>query len=307
MYEAYSRIFTAPACDFRAVRADSGAIGGSQSHEFHVLADSGEDAIAFSTASDYAANVELAEAVPPAPPAPAPSPRRWRRWTRPASTIDELAPSFGARRAQCREDAGGRGPRTPVVVALVLRGDHELNAVKAALAAVASPLRFASDEEIRARSARARLARAGGPAIPVHRRPCRGGPGRLRVRREPGRTSTWFGVNWGRDLPEPPVADLRNVVEGDPSPDGEGTHPPSPAASRWATSSSSAPSTAQAMNAVRAGRGRQAHVMTMGCYGIGVSRIVAAAIEQNHDDNGISGPPIAPFQVALLPMNAAKS
>jgi prolyl-tRNA synthetase len=310
MYEVYSRIFTRAGLEFRAVRADSGAIGGSQSHEFHVLADSGEDLIAFSTASDFAANVELAEARPGEQSAPAPSEAMRLVDTPNAHTIDELVAGFGLPaektvKTLVVEAAADSGAE---FVALLVRGDHVLNEFKAArLDAVASPLRFASDEEIR-RAIGAGPGSLGPVGLPI---PCIADRSVAVLADFTAGANQedkhYFGINWGRDTDLPPVADLRNVVEGDPSPDGEG-------AIRLARGIEVGhifqlgTKYSQAMNAVVLGEDGKSHVMPMGCYGIGVSRIVAAAIEQNHDDNGICWPePIAPFQVALLPMNAAKS
>jgi prolyl-tRNA synthetase len=310
MYEVYSRIFTRAGLKFRAVRADSGAIGGSQSHEFHVLADSGEDQIAFSTGSKFAANVELAEAVSAAESRPAPGEELRLVDTPDAHTIDELVRGHGVPIEKtiktlvvaASEQAGGG------FVALLVRGDHVLNEFKAArLPEVAVPVRFATDEEIRG-------AIGAGPGSL--------GPVGLAISCVADRSVAvladfaaganqddrhYFGINWGRDAELPPVADLRNVVEGDPSPDGEGTILLARGIEvghifQLGTKYS------KSMNAVVLGEDGKSHVMPMGCYGIGVSRIVAAAVEQNHDDRGICWPePLAPFQVALLPMNAAKS
>jgi len=310
MYEVYSRIFTRAGLEFRAVRADSGAIGGSQSHEFHVLADSGEDQIAFSTGSDFAANVELAEALPGLSAAPEPGEEMRTVDTPEAHTIEDLVTQF--------EVPVEKTVKTLIVaadpacgadfVALLLRGDHTLNEFKAArLPQVANPVRFASEEEIRS-------AVGAGPGSL--------GPVGLTIPCLADRSvgvmadftaganqdgKHYFGINWGRDVELPELADLRNVVEGDPSPDGEG-------AIRLARGIEVGhifqlgTKYSKAMNAVVLGEDGKSHVMPMGCYGIGVSRIVAAAIEQNHDDNGICWPePLAPFQVAILPMNAAKS
>jgi len=310
MYDVYTRIFERAGLMFRAVRADSGAIGGSQSHEFHVLADSGEDLIAFSTGSDFAANVELAEAVAPAAKAAEPSEELRLVDTPDAHTINELVEQFGipvektvkTLIVEASRDSGSG------FVALLVRGDHVLNEFKAVrLPQVANPLRFATDEEIR------EVVGAGpGSLGPVGlSMPCV-------IDRSVAVMSDfaaganqdgkhYFGVNWGRDTELPEQADLRNVVEGDPSPEGEGTIQLARGIEvghifQLGTKYS------KSMNAVVLGEDGKSHVMPMGCYGIGVSRIVAAAIEQNHDENGICWPePIAPFQVALLPMNAKKS
>jgi len=310
MYDVYTRIFERAGLLFRAVRADSGAIGGSQSHEFHVLADSGEDLIAFSTDSDFAANVELAEAVAPAGETPEPTEELRLVDTPGVHTIDELVEQFGVAVektvktlvVEASEESGH------ALVALLIRGDHTLNEFKAArLPQVASPVRFASDEEIRS-------AFGAGPGSL--------GPLNLDIPCLADRSLAvsadftaganqdgkhYFGVNWGRDVEMPQLADLRNVVEGDPSPDGDGTIQLARGIEvghifQLGTKYS------ESMNAVVLGEDGKSHAMPMGCYGIGVSRIVAAAIEQNNDDNGICWPePIAPFQVAILPMNAGKS
>jgi prolyl-tRNA synthetase len=307
MYDTYTRIFTRLGLKFRAVRADSGAIGGSVSQEFHVLADSGEDAIAFSTESDYAANVEAIEAAPPAGDRPAPAADLQSVDTPGQHTIEEVSTFFSTAPAQCIKTLLVEGAGT-AVVALVLRGDHELNAIKAENhPAVAAPLAFASDRQIR--DAAGCAAGSLGPVgleIPVI------------VDHAAAQLADFVcganidgkhltGVNWGRDLAEPQLADLRNVVDGDASPDGKGVLRIARGievghifqlGSKYST----------AMQArVLDEQGREVD-MTMGCYGIGVSRIVAAAIEQNHDEHGMIWPePIAPFQVAILPMNMKKS
>ena len=310
MYDVYSRIFERAGLEFRAVRADTGAIGGSQSHEFHVLADSGEDQIAFSTGSEFAANVELAEALAPGEERSEPSQDMQLVDTPNAHTIDELVEQF--------DQPIEKTVKTLVVeaseeceaafVALLVRGDHVLNEFKAVkLPQVASPLRFAEDAEIRD------VMGAGpGSLGPVN---C---PIPCIVDRTVAAMSDfsaganidekhYFGINWDRDTALPDVADLRNVVEGDPSPDGDG-------AIRLARGVEVGhifqlgTKYSKSMNAVVLGEDGKSHQMPMGCYGIGVSRIVAAAIEQNHDEHGICWPePIAPFQVAVLPMNAKKS
>jgi prolyl-tRNA synthetase len=310
MYEVYARIFTRAGLEFRAVRADSGAIGGSQSHEFHVLAESGEDQIAFSTGSDFAANVELAEAVPGDSHRPEASEELRLVDTPAAHTIEDLVTQFDVPVQKTVKTliVAAADELDADLIALLVRGDHTLNEFKAArLPQVASPVRFATDEEIRD-------AVGAGPGSL--------GPVGLQLpcvvdhsvavmadftagANQDGKHL--FGINWGRDADLPEQADLRNVIEGDPSPDGEGTIRLARGIEvghifQLGTKYS------EAMNAVVLGEDGKSHVMPMGCYGIGVSRIVAAAIEQNHDDNGIAWPePIAPFQVAILPMNAAKS
>jgi prolyl-tRNA synthetase len=313
MYETYSRIFRRCGLDFRAVQADTGAIGGNASHEFHVLAASGEDAIAFSTESDYAANVELAEAVAPAEADAAPAEEARIVDTPNAKTIADLVEQFGQpiERTVKTLVVAAADPDTGAengLIALLVRGDHELNAVKAEkLPRVASPLRMATEDEIR-------TAVGAGPGSLGPRDltlPCIvDRAAAVTADFSAGANSDgkhWFGLNWGRDLPLPEVADLRNVVEGDPSPDGRGTITIARGIEvghifQLGTKYS------EAMKAVVLDESGKAVTMTMGCYGIGVSRVVAAAIEQHHDDRGIIWPAtIAPFEVALLPMKYAKS
>ena len=313
MHAAYTRIFTRCGLDFRPVQADTGSIGGNASHEFHVLASSGEDAIAFSSESDYAANVELAEAVAPTASAAPPVEDARLVDTPDARTIADLVNQFNqpiertVKTLVVAADEGGPGGPGGLI-ALLVRGDHELNAVKAAkLPQVAAPLRMATEAEIRA-AIGAGPGSLGPKDLPL---PCiadravavaadfsAGG-------NQDGKH--WFGLNWGRDLPLPQVADLRNVIDGDPSPDGQGTL-------RIARGIEVGHifqlgrKYSEAMKATVLGEDGRALTMTMGCYGIGVSRVVAAAIEQHHDERGICWPaPIAPFTVALLPMKLGKS
>ena len=308
MYRAYSNIFSRMGLDFRAVQADTGSIGGQASHEFHVLADSGEDAIAFSDSSDYAANVELAEALAPAGERPAPAATMQLVDTPGAGSIEDVAACLQVEPGRILKTLLVRGANDDLV-ALVLRGDHELNAIKAEkLEAVASPLTFASAEEIRA-------AVACGPGslgpleiglpVIVDRAAARVADFVCGAN-EDGKHLT--GVNWGRDLPDPGiVADLRNVVEGDPSPDGQGRLTIRRGIEVGHIFQLGDKYSA-AMDATVLNENGKSVVMTMGCYGIGVTRVVAAAIEQNHDDKGIIWPePLAPFQLALLPMNMHKS
>ncbi|MBG7602093.1 MAG: proline--tRNA ligase [Gammaproteobacteria bacterium] len=310
MFATYNSIFSRCGLDFRPVEADTGSIGGNASHEFHVLADSGEDAIAFSTGSDYAANVEKAEAVAESSERPAPCEELRILDTPDAKTINELVTQF--------DQAVEKTVKTLIVaasdetdadfVALLLRGDHELNEIKAEkLPRVAAPLCFASDEEIRD-------AIGAGPGSL--------GPLNLQIPCITDRSAAviadfsaganedgkhYFGINWERDLPLPEIADLRNVVEGDPSPDGKGTL----TIARGIEVGhifQLGEKYAKALKAEVLDESGRGATMTMGCYGIGVSRVVAAAIEQHHDDNGITWPAsIAPFHVALLPMRMDKS
>ncbi len=307
MHATYSRIFSRCGLDFRPVAADTGSIGGSGSHEFHVLADSGEDAIAFSTESDYAANVELAEALPDRDERPAPSKEMELVDTPNAKTIAELVEQFGQPIEQTVKTLVVQAAEGGLV-ALLVRGDHELNEIKAEkLPQVASPLCFATEEEIREA---------------VGASPGSLGPVNLPIPAIADRSVAvladfsaganidgkhYFGINWERDLPLPEVADIRNVVEGDPSPDGKGVLTIARGIEvghifQLGTKYS------QALNATVLDENGKAVTMTMGCYGIGVSRVVGAAIEQHHDDKGIIWPrSIAPFQVSLLPMQMKKS
>jgi len=308
MYQTYSRIFTRLGLEFRAVLADSGTIGGNSSHEFHVLADSGEDAIAFSSGSDYAANVEKAETLPPATPRPPATTNMNRVDTPGQHSIEEVSQFLAISSEQCLKTLLVEGAEKNTVVALVLRGDHELNEIKAAhLEDVAEPLNFASDEQIKQA---------------VGCSPGSLGPVNLKIKvfadhaalhcadfvcgaNEDGKHFT--GVNWERDCALPIAADLRNIVEGDASPDGKGTL----SIVRGIEVGhifQLGKKYADAMNATVLDENGKASTMTMGCYGIGITRIVAAAIEQNHDDNGIIWPhSLAPFDVAIAPINMQKS
>jgi len=310
MYRAYSRIFSRCGLSFRAVQADSGAIGGSHSHEFHVVADSGEDAIAFSGEGDYAANLEMAEAVAPAAETPAGSETMRLVDTPDTRTIQELVEQFSqpVERTVKTLIVAAAEESEADFIALLVRGDHELNEIKAErLPQVADPLRFATDEEIRG-AIGAGPGSLGPVNLPI---PCI-------IDRTVAATADfsaganidgkhYFGINWQRDLPLPEVADIRNVVEGDPSPDGCG----SLKIARGIEVGhifQLGKKYSEAMNATVLDEGGRAQTMTMGCYGIGVSRVVAAAIEQSHDANGIVWPvSIAPFQVALLPMKMNRS
>ncbi|MFG6159584.1 proline--tRNA ligase [Halomonas sp. 1390] len=307
MYDAYVRIFTRLGLDFRPVIADNGAIGGTGSHEFHVLADSGEDDIVFSTGSDYAANMEKAEALPPQGERAAPSEELRLVDTPNAKTIAALVEQHGLPIEKTLKTLMVKGAEGGLI-ALLVRGDHELNEVKAEnLAEVAAPLTMATEEEIRA------VVGAGPGSL---------GPVNLEmpiiIDRSVAMMSDfgaganidgqhYFGINWERDVALPKVADLRNVVEGDPSPDGQGEL----AIKRGIEVGhvfQLGQKYSEAMNATVLGdEGRAVHPW-MGCYGIGVTRVVAAAIEQNHDAAGIIWPDaIAPFHVAMVPMNAHKS
>jgi len=308
MHDTYSRIFTRLGLKFRAVAADTGAIGGTGSHEFHVLADSGEDAIAFCPSSDYAANVELAEAVSPAMPRPAPAEAMQKIATPGKHSIEEVCEFLNLPAQKTVKTLLLEG-RDGGVVALLLRGDHQLNEVKAGkLIQLAQPLRFAADAQI--------IAAAGCNAGSL-------GPVGLNIPiiadRAVAALSDFVcganedgyhlsGVNFGRDLPElKEVVDIRNVIEGDESPDGKGKLELCRGIEvghifQLRTKYS------EAMNALFLDENGKEQVMEMGCYGIGVSRIVAAAIEQGHDQRGIVFPlAMAPFQVALAPIGLGRS
>ena len=303
MYQAYSRIFERLGLRFRAVFADTGAIGGSASHEFHVLADSGEDAIAFASDSGYAANVELAEAVAPGPrPNPSESMRDVETPTQ--KTCEAVAALMGIplqRTVKTLALVGEDG----FVVAL-LRGDHVPNEIKLAKLPGMAGYRMATEAEISEY-----LGAAPGFLGPINpKKPVKVVADRTVAAMADfvvGANRDGFhiaGVNWGRDLPEPDlVADLRNVVAGDPSPDGQGTL----SIARGIEVGhifQLGRAYAEAMECTVLDSNGKAVVPTMGCYGIGVSRIVAAAIEQNHDDNGVIWPEaMAPWQVAICVIN----
>ena len=307
MRDAYVRIFTRMGLDFRVVAADSGAIGGAMSHEFQVLADSGEDAIAFSSDGDYAANVELAALPSPTAPRPPAGADLQTIDTPDVHTMAELAEFVSMPLSSCLKTLVLEGADGGLVM-LVLRGDHDLNFVKAAsLPEVATPVSFASA---------ARIAQVLGCE------PGSLGPVGVKVpviadqaaalladfvcgANVDGRHLT--GVNWERDLPAPRSADLRSAQSGDPAPDGSGTLSVARGIEvghifQLGTKYS------ESMHAVCLDDGGKAVSLIMGCYGIGVTRIPAAAIEQNHDEKGIVWPTaLAPFHVALLPMNMHKS
>jgi len=307
MYEAYSRIFSRMNLRFRAVRADTGSIGGNASQEFHVLADSGEDAIAWSDADDYAANIEMAEALAPAAPRGAATVAMQEVSTPGVRTIVELTAFLKVDAAACLKTLLVEGTDGGVV-ALVVRGDHELNAVKAQkLPGVSSPLKMASPEQIRsATGCEPGFIGPVGLALRIYadRAAAQAADFVCGANR---RDAHLVGVNWGRDLAEPEVVDIRNVVPGDPSPSGQGTL----GIARGIEVGhifQLGRKYSEAMNATVLDEQGQAVTMFMGCYGIGVTRVVAAAIEQNHDERGILWPePIAPFQVSLIPINLQKS
>jgi len=307
MHAAYARVCSRLGLAFRAVEADTGSIGGSLSHEFHVLADSGEDAIAFSNGSDYAANVELAPALAPAGPRPEPAGEMERVATPAVRTIAELTEFLGIKPAQCLKTLIVLG-EDDGAVALVIRGDHELNAAKAEkLPGVAAPLRMAGADAVRA-AAGCEPGFVGpvGLAIRVYADHAALAAADF-VCGANEADAHLVGVNWGRDLPEPQAADLRNVQSGDPSPDGKGTLDIARGIEVGHIFQLGR-KYSESMGALVLDADGREQSMVMGCYGIGVTRLVAAAIEQNFDERGIIWPePIAPFQVALVPMNMHKS
>ena len=312
MHRTYCAIFDRLGLDYRPVEADSGAIGGSASHEFHVLASSGEDAIVFSTDSDYAANIEKAEAVAPAGDRSSPSEEITEVATPEQRTIEAVATFLKVDASRCaktllvkaeEDDNGNSG-----LIALILRGDHTLNEIKAEnLPDVAEPLTMATDEEIE-QVVGCKAGSIGPVNLPVP----------VIVDRSAAHMVDFVcgankedhhltGVNWERDVPLARVEDLRDVVEGDPSPDGKGTLEIRRGIEvghifKLGNKYS------KAMNATVLDENGKSAILEMGCYGIGVSRIVASSIEQNHDDKGIIWPDaIAPFEVAIVTLNGQKS
>lgn len=317
MHAAYSNIFSRLGLDFRPVAADTGSIGGAMSHEFHVLADSGEDDIAFSNQSDFAANVELAEAVAPTEARPAASSALETVDTPEQHSIEEVSDFLKVDSKQIIKtlivegfisDDDKEAGKKPNLVALVLRGDHELNELKAEkLEGISNPLVFAKEEDIQQQ---------------LGCKPGSIGPCNLNIdvivdrsaaivadfvcgANEDGKHLT--GANWERDAQITRIEDLRNVVEGDASPDGKGTLEIKRGIEvghifQLGTKYS------EALKATVLDENGKAKTMTMGCYGIGVTRVVAAAIEQNFDDRGIIWPEaIAPFQVSIVQIDANKS
>ncbi len=309
MFDAYNRIFSRLGLDFRPVQADTGSIGGEASHEFHVLADSGEDDIAFSSASDFAANVELAEALAPRGERAAPAADLTEVATPNKHSIEEVCDFLQLKKKKILKTLLVKGAtEEQPVVALVVRGDHELNEIKAEkLELVAEPLEMATDEEIK------NAAGCGAGSI---------GPAGLNIPVIVDRTAAnmsdfvcgankdgfhFTGANWDRDATPTLVADIRNVVKGDPSPCGNGKIEIRRGievghifqlGNKYST----------ALNANVQNESSRSQILEMGCYGIGVTRVVAAAIEQNYDDRGIIWPEaIAPFQVCIVPMQMQKS
>lgn len=315
MYQAYCNIFTRLGLDFRAVQADTGSIGGNASHEFHVLADTGEDDIAFSDQSDYAANVELAATLPSDTSRDAPTADMTTVDTPYVHSIEEVCAFLKIDAKQTiktllvlGENTGDDSNNEQTIVALLVRGDHSINEIKAEkIAGVASPFQLASAEQIQM----AANCQAGSV-----------GPVGLNVRviadyatqplsdfvcgaNDDGKHL--MNVNWERDLPNAEFVDLRNVEAGDPSPDGKGTLSIVRGIEVGHIFQLGTKYT-EALNATVLNENGKAQVMTMGCYGIGVSRIVGAAIEQHHDDAGLCWPKaLAPFQLSLTPINMKKS
>jgi len=306
MFETYSNIFKRLGLTFRAVLADTGNIGGSASHEFHVLAESGEDAIAYSTTGEYAANVEMAPALPPAGDRPQATATMAMVPTPDQHTIEEVSQFLKVKSTQCVKTLLVNGENG--LVALVLRGDHTLNAIKAAkFPQIASPLTFAEPAKIR-ETVGCDIGSIGpvdlGIPILVDHSAAHLADFVCGANKE-GQHLT--GVNWGRDCPEPEAVDLRNVEVGDPSPDAEGVLDIARGI-EVGHIFQLGDKYSKALKATVLSEESNATVLTMGCYGIGVSRLVAAAIEQNHDKYGIIWPQaIAPFSVAILPMNMHKS
>jgi prolyl-tRNA synthetase len=310
MHNAYSRIFTRLGLEFRAVEADSGAIGGAVSHEFQVLASTGEDLIAYSDKSDYAANIEQAAALAPVGERPAAGDEKRLVDTPDAKTIEAVTAFLDVPASACVKTLLVRAAEDSDhnVIALVVRGDHELNEIKAAkLPEVATPLTLASAADV-AEAAGCAPGYIGpvGLACPVVADHSAAHLANF-VCGANADDKHLTNVNWGRDVPEPATADLRNVVAGDPSPDGQGTL----ALARGIEVGhifQLGTKYAEAMDAKVLDDNGRSVAMPMGCYGIGVSRIVAAAIEQHHDDQGIVWPDaITPFQIAIVPLNVNKS
>ena len=313
MYETYSRIFTRLGLNFRAVAADTGSIGGTGSHEFHVLADSGEDDIAFCPDSGYAANVELAEAVAPSAPRASASQAMTKVATPGKMACADVAEFLGVRLDKIVKSIAvisEKEDSSTTFALLLLRGDHELNEIKASKIAAINPFRFATEGEVEqylgCKPGYIGPATVDGKKVAIFAdRTVAAMSDFVCGANEAGFHLT--GVNFGRDLPEPEVFDLRNVVAGDASPDGQGKleilrgievgH-----------IFQLRQKYAQALGCSYLDENGKSQIMEMGCYGIGVSRIVGAAIEQGNDERGIILPPaIAPFEVCVVPMGYHKS
>ncbi|HEV7164773.1 MAG TPA: proline--tRNA ligase [Gammaproteobacteria bacterium] len=308
MYDTYARIFTRLGLKFRAVKADTGAIGGNASHEFHVLADSGEDAIVFSSGSDYAANVELAEALAPAGSRPAPAASLEAVNTPSQKTIEDLTAFLKVDPKQCVKTIIVRGEKG--LVALCLRGDHEINEAKAAKLPELPGESVLADEGEIWKAIKCKPGFIGPVHLPkdlpiIVDRAAAALADFVCGANEAGKH--YRGANWERDAHITRVEDLRKVKEGDPSPDGKG-HLSIARGIEVGHVFSLGTKYADAMKATVLDHQGKAVALQMGCYGLGVSRVVAAAIEQNHDERGIIWPaPLAPFDIALLPLNMAKS
>ncbi len=308
MYHTYTRIFTRLGLKFRAVAADTGSIGGTDSHEFHVLADSGEDAVAYCPDSDYAANIELAEALAPSAARPAPGAVMHKVPTPGKTRCEDVADLLGAPLAQTVKTIAV--VHEDEFVLLLLRGDHNLNEVKAQKLPGMDPFRFATDDEVE-RHLGCKPGYIGPVGVDTGIRIIADRAVAVMADFVCGANEEGYhlaGANFGRDLPEPGViADIRNVIPGDPSPDGKGKLDICRGIEvghifQLRTKYS------EAMKAVFLDESGKSRAFEMGCYGIGVTRIVGAAIEQNHDARGIVFPqPIAPFQLALVPIGYKKS
>jgi len=307
MHATYCRIFESMGLDYRSVDADTGSIGGNASNEFHVLADSGEDGIAFSSESNYAANVELAEAVAPTGDRPAPNAEMQTIDTPNQHSIEEVADYLKIEADKIIKTLIVLGDDDNVV-ALLVRGDRELNEIKAEkLEGIAAPLEFASEEQvIEATGCKPGSVGPLGLKIPIFADySTQKMADFVCGANEDNKHLT--GVNWERDLPEAQFIDIRDVIDGDPSPDGKGTL----SILRGIEVGhifQLGKKYSEALNATVLNENGKAEVVTMGCYGIGVSRLVAASIEQNFDEQGIIWPAaLAPFQISLVPLNYHKS
>ena len=307
MHKAYCNIFDRIGLNYRPVSADAGSIGGNLSHEFHVLAESGEDDIAFSDKSDYAANVELATTLASTSPLAEPTLDLTKVDTPNQHSIDDVSALLNVEASQCIKTLLVEGI-DDTIVALIVRGDHEINDIKAEkIENVLSPFTLVDAEKIRT------IVDCDAGSI---------GPIGLKINVYVDHAAAaisdfvcganengyhYTGANWKRDLPLENSVDLRNVVDGDPSPDGQGTL----SIKRGIEVGhifQLGNKYSDAMKATVLDNNGKAVTVTMGCYGIGITRVVAAAIEQNHDDNGIIWHDnIAPFQIALIPMNLHKS
>ncbi|MBI1890004.1 MAG: proline--tRNA ligase [Burkholderiales bacterium] len=311
MYDAYVRIFDRFGLQFRAVAADTGAIGGSSSHEFHVIADTGEDALVYCAQSDYAANVEAAEALAPTAPRAAPTQPLMKTPTPSKTRCEDVAELLKLPLSQTVKSIvlAVEKEEGKEIWLLLLRGDHELNEVKASKVPGLSAFRFASEAEI--------VEWFGSPSGylgPIGTKK----PLKIVADRTVAVMSDFVcganevdfhytGANWGRDLPEPMVADIRNVVAGDSSPDGEGTLSIQRGIEVGHVFQLGTRYSAD-MQATYLDESGKAQLMQMGCYGIGITRILGAAIEQNYDEKGIIWPAsIAPFEVVICPMGYDRS